>query len=79
MKLAIVICAGAVVVFAASAGAQSGNGPGMHATPHGKAVPTRHVKKVRVPAQPKDPYAKYWDDPSRQAPPFSWGGYKGGG
>jgi hypothetical protein len=78
MKLATLICAGAVVLFAGSATAQSGNAPGIYGPQHGKPVTTRHVKKVRMP-QPSDPYAKYWNDPSRQAPPFSWGGPKGGG
>ena len=66
MKKISLICAGAIVLLATSAPAQSG--PGLHS--HGKAV--RHAKKVRVAPPPKDPYASYWNDPGRQAPPFSY-------
>ncbi len=69
--IARLLCAGACVLsLAASADAQSGTG--LHTHKHASA---RHAKKVRAPAPPKDPYANYWNDPSRQAPPFSWGGH----
>jgi hypothetical protein len=34
-----------------------------------------HKTQAAKPVQPKDPYAKYWNDPGRAAPPFS---YRGG-
>lgn len=67
------LLAGAFALLLAG-GAAAKDNPGLYAHPHGKAS-TRHVKKVRVPAPPKDPYAAYWKDPSRQAPPFSY--YRG--
>jgi hypothetical protein len=79
MKIITIICACATLgVLAESAVAQSGTVSGPQAYTQSKPTNARHVKKVRTPA-PRDPYAKYWNDPSRQAPPFSWGGPKGGG
>jgi hypothetical protein len=33
-----------------------------------------HKAQAIKPAPPKDPYAKYWNDPGRAAPPFSYFG-----
>ena len=70
--IARLLCASAcMLLLGASADAQSGNATG--AKTH-KNASARPAKKVRTPAPPKDPYAKYWDDLGRQAPPFSYYG-----
>jgi|1185.fasta_scaffold54583_1 hypothetical protein len=79
MKIITIVCVGAMLgAFAESAVAQSGTVSRAQAYTQTKPANARHVKKPRAPDQ-RDPYAKYWNDPSRQAPPFSWGGPKGGG
>jgi hypothetical protein len=79
MKIITIVCVSAMLgVLSESAVAQYGNAWGAQAYTQTKPENARHVKKPRAPA-PKDPYAKYWNDPSREAPPFSWGGPKGGG
>ena len=72
--IARLLCAGAcVLLLGASADAQSGSATG--AKTH-KNASARPAKKVRTTAPPKakDPYAAYWNDPGRQAPPFSYFG-----
>ena len=71
MKITTLFCAGAMVLLAGGAEAQSGSASGMYADPHAKAG-ARQVKKPRAQARPKDPYAAYWNDPSRREFP-SWG------
>jgi hypothetical protein len=47
--------------------------PGLHAKHHAKhRAQIVHSPARLRPAQPKDPYADYWNDPSRQGFP-SWG------
>jgi hypothetical protein len=79
MKIITIVCACAMLgAFVGGATAQSGTAWGAQAYTQTKPANARHVKKPRAPVQ-RDPYAKYWNDPSREAPPFSWGGPKGGG
>ena len=68
MKITTLICAGAsLLLIAGSASAHETGKPHKHRT---------HKTQTMKPAQPKDPYARYWNDPGRAAPPFS---YRGGG
>ena len=68
--VALLLAASAMVVSAAPADARPK--PGLHAKHHAK----HHARIVHSPARlrpaPKDPYADYWNDPSRQGFP-SWG------
>lgn len=64
-SLAVLLSA-AMVAFAPAAGAKPK--PGVHAQSHHARTPHR---AARV-APAKDPYANYWNDPSRQGFP-SWG------
>ena len=67
MKIPTLLCAGACVLLLAGAAAAHETGkPHKHRT---------HKAQTVKPAQPKDPYAAYWNDPGRAAPPFS---YRGG-
>jgi hypothetical protein len=68
MKIPAWLCAGAsVLLLAGSAIARETGKP--HAKTH--RAPKAHVVE---PAPPKDPYANYWNDPGRAAPPFSYHG-----
>jgi hypothetical protein len=61
------LCASALILVSAAA-ADAKSRPGLHAhAPHARVS----HRAVRV-APPKDPYADYWNDPSRQGFP-SWG------
>ena len=42
--------------------------------PHKHRAPKAQAAKPAKQSQPKDPYAKYWNDPGRAAPPFSYYG-----
>ena len=69
--IALLLAASAMVFSAAPADAKPK--PGLHAKHHAK----HHARIVHSPARlrpapPKDPYADYWNDPSRQGFP-SWG------
>ena len=66
MKTLTLLGAGACALLLA-------NGALAHETgkPHKHRV---HKAQAVKPAQPKDPYAKYWNDPGRAAPPFSYRG-----
>jgi hypothetical protein len=66
MKVSTLTCAAACVLLLAGGAAA-----------HESGKPHKHRgKKVQAvqPAPPKDPYAKYWNDPGRAAPPFSYRG-----
>jgi hypothetical protein len=65
--IALLLAASAMVVFATPADARPKSG--LHAKHHARIV---HSPARLRPAQPKDPYADYWNDPSRQGFP-SWG------
>jgi hypothetical protein len=65
--IALLLAASAMVFSAAPADAKSK--PGLHAKHHARIV---HGPARLRPAPPKDPYADYWNDPSRQGFP-SWG------
>lgn len=68
---ALLFAASAMVFAAAPADAQPK--PGRHAKHHVKhGARIVHSPARLRPAQPKDPYADYWNDPSRQGFP-SWG------
>ncbi len=54
------------LVFAFAASAAAHDGP---RKPHHKRV--HHVRQQPA---PRDPNAAYWNDPGRQAPPFSYFG-----
>jgi hypothetical protein len=61
------LLAASAMVFSAPADAKPK--PALHAKHHARIV---HSPARLRPAQPKDPYADYWNDPSRQGFP-SWG------
>jgi hypothetical protein len=65
--VALLLAASAMAFSAAPADA--GPKSALHAKPHARIV---HSAARLRPAQPKDPYADYWNDPSRQGFP-SWG------
>jgi hypothetical protein len=64
MKILTLFCAGACVLLLA--GGANAKDHTVYRTPHKHARPQ--------PVQPKDPYAAYWKDPGRAAPPFSYRG-----
>jgi hypothetical protein len=64
--IALLLAATAMVFSAAPAGAKTKSG--LHAKHHARIV---HSPACQCPAQPRDPYADYWNDPSRQGFP-SW-------
>ena len=67
----VLLLASAVVFSAASADAKSKSG--LHAKHQAKhRVQVVHSPARLRPTPPKDPYADYWNDPSRQGFP-SWG------
>jgi hypothetical protein len=69
--IALLLAASAMVFSAAPADAKPK--PGLHANHHAKHHARIVHSPVRLrPAPPKDPYADYWNDPSRQGFP-SWG------
>ena len=77
MKTTMLLAGAFALLLSGSAAAKNSAAPGAHSH---KAHKTKTVRAARQPiVPPKDPYAEYWKDPSRQAPPFSWGGPKGGG
>jgi hypothetical protein len=65
--IALLFALSAMVFSAAPADARPK--PGLHARHQARII--RSPARLR-PAQPKDPYADYWNDPSRQGFP-SWG------
>ena len=68
MKVSTLTCAAAcVLLLAGGAAAHESGKPHKH-----PAYKTHSAKLKRV--QPKDPYAGYWNDPGRAAPPFSYRG-----
>ena len=71
MKILTLFCAGAcVLLLAGGADAKKAKekvvAHKLHRAPHKHARPQ--------PVRPKDPYAAYWNDPGRAAPPFSYRG-----
>ena len=66
MKILTMFCAPVwVLLLATGAFAHETGKPHKHRAHKAQAV---------KPAPPKDPYAKYWNDPGRAAPPFSYRG-----
>jgi hypothetical protein len=66
MRSPTLLCAAASVLLLAGG-----------ASAHETGKPHKHrAKKVQAvqPAPPKDPYAKYWNDPGRAFPPASYRG-----
>ena len=61
--------AASAIVFVAPAPADAKSKSTQHARHHARIV---HSPARLRPAQPRDPYADYWNDPSRQGFP-SWG------
>ena len=67
MKIPTLLCATAcALLLAGGAAAHETGKPHKH-----RAQKAQTVKPVK-PAKPKDPYAAYWNDPGRAAPPFSY-------
>ena len=66
--------AASAMVFSASASASADAGPksGLNAKRHGRHQARIVHSPARLRPAPKDPYADYWNDPSRQGFP-SWG------
>ena len=70
MKTTMLLAGAIALSFAGGAAAKDGNGVHVH-----KPQKTKTVRTARQPvAPPRDPYAAYWNDPSRNGP-FSWGGH----
>ena len=69
MKIPTLLCATACALLLAGGAAAHETGK---AHKH-RAQKAQTVKPVQ-PAKPKDPYAAYWNDPGRAAPPFSYWG-----
>jgi len=67
--IALLLAASAMVFSAAPADAKPGLNAKHHAKHHARIV---HSPARLRPAPPKDPYADYWNDPSRRGFP-SWG------
>jgi len=68
----IMLLAGAVALLFGGGAAAKDHATGVHAY---RAYKIKSVRAVRRPVMPpKDPYAEYWNDPSRNGP-FSWGGH----
>jgi hypothetical protein len=68
----IMLLAGAIALLFVGGAAAKDNAAGVHAD---RAHKTQSARAVRRPVMPpKDPYAEYWKDPSRNGP-FSWGGH----
>jgi len=66
----IMLLAGAIALSFAGGAAAKDSATGVHTH---KTYRTKSVRAVRRPVMPpKDPYAEYWNDPGRQAPPFSY-------
>jgi hypothetical protein len=64
MKIHTLLCATVcMLLLAGSAYAHDTGKPHKHRTQKAQAA---------KPAQPKDPYAKYWNDPGRSFPPYSY-------
>jgi hypothetical protein len=64
MKTLTLFCASAcLLLLAGGASAHETGKPHKH-----RAAKAQTVKPVK----PKDPYAAYWNDPGRAAPPFSY-------
>ena len=69
MKTTMLLAGAIALSFAGGAAAKDENG--LHVP---KTHKTKTVRATRQPVTPKDPYAGYWNDPSRNGP-FSWGGH----
>ena len=68
MKVLPLLCATACVFWlAGNASAHDTGKPHKHPDPK-----SQKTAKPVTPAKPKDPYAAYWNDPGRAAPPFSY-------
>lgn len=65
--------AGALALLLAGPAIAKDHAAGAHAHKVHKTETARAARRATAP--PKDPYAGYWNDPSRAAPPFSWGGH----
>ncbi len=71
MKTTILLAAAIALSFASGAEAKN-KASGAHAQKNYKTKSVRAVRRPVMPAPSRDPYAKYWDDPGRAAPPFSY-------
>ena len=70
MKTTLLLAGALALALAGGAAAKERNGAHAH-----KTYKAKTVRIVRRPAPPpRDPYAGYWNDPSRNGP-FSWGGH----
>ena len=70
MKTTMLLAGAIALAFAGGAAAKDANGMHVH-----KTHKTKTVRTARQPVTPpRDPYAGYWNDPSRNGP-FSWGGH----
>jgi hypothetical protein len=73
-SMKIMLLAGAIALLLGGGAVAKDNITGVHAH---KVYKTKSARALRRPVMPpKDPYADYWNDPSRQAPPFSY--FRGG-
>jgi hypothetical protein len=69
MRITTLLCVAASALLLAG-------GASAHETgkPHKHRAQKAQTMKPMKPAKPKDPYAAYWNDPGRAAPPFSYWG-----
>jgi len=70
MKTTMLLAGAIALAFAGGAAAKDRATGGVHAH---KTHAAKTVRGARRPAPQKDPYAKYWDDPTRRGP-FSYFG-----
>jgi len=73
MKTTMLLAGAIALAFAGGAAAKDRPSHGVHAHKAHKAKTARAARRPAQPAPQKDPYAKYWDDPTRQGP-FSYFG-----
>jgi len=71
MKTTMLLAGALALSFAGGAAAKDAYGVHVHKTHKAKTL--RAARQPVMP--PRDPYAAYWNDPGRQAPPFSWSGH----
>ena len=73
MKTTMLLAGAIVLAFAGGAAAKDRATDGAHAHKVHTAKTLRAGRRAAKPAPQKDPYATYWDDPSRRGP-FSYFG-----
>ena len=73
MKTTLLLAGAIALLLSGGAAAKDRATGGVHAQKTHKAKTIRAARRAVQPAAPRDPYARYWDDPTRQGP-FSYFG-----